>query len=83
MEHPFAYIGKILFYDKEAVLKLGFIGGVSMMPGLEMTVKIVGLIITFIVAVHTMYCNAKRLEMEKKRLENELKNKQDGKRKSE
>ena len=82
MEHPFAYIGKILFYDKEAALKLGFLGSVSMFPGLEMTVKIVGLIITFIVAVHTMYCNAKRLEIEKKKFDNELKNKDNGKRKS-
>lgn len=76
--HSIQHACKIVFYDKEAALKLGFLGGVStMMPGLDMTVKVIGLIITFIVAANTVYCNLKRLEMERKRLEHELKSKTD------
>lgn len=83
--HSAQHLGKILFYDKEAALKTGVLGSISMMPGLDMTVKVIGLVITFIVAANTVYCNLKRLEMERARLQHDLQSKtnKDGEHQSE
>ena len=84
--HSIQHACKIVFYDKEAALKLGFLGGVStMMPGLDMTVKVIGLVITFIVAANTVYCNLKRLEMDRERLKYDIQTKtnKDGEHQSE
>jgi hypothetical protein len=78
MEHPLAIAGKLLFYDKEAAAKLGVIGVMNVLtfPAIDIVIKMFVALVTVIGVLHTMYCNAKRLE-------NELKNKKDGKHKSE
>ena len=81
MEHPLPQFIKIFFYDKEAAVKLvafhaPFITINTVMPAVDIVIKMLVALFTIIGVLHTMYTNQKRLE-------NELKNKQDGKRKSE
>lgn len=81
MEHPLAYIGKIIFYDKEAAVKMlafnaPFITVNTVMPAVDVVIKFIVAVFTILGVLHTIYTNQKRLE-------NELKNKDNGKRKSE
>lgn len=81
MEHPFESFIKVIFYDKEAAVKLlafhaPFITINTVMPAVDIVIKMLVALFTIIGVLHTMYTNQKRLE-------NELKNKEDGKRKSE
>lgn len=71
MEHPLvASIGKIVGYNAP------FVAISTLAPGIDIAIKMVVGLVAVIGTLHTMYTNQKRLE-------NELKNKQDGKRKSE
>lgn len=82
MEHPLAAIAdfgikscKLLFYDPNQAAKIGILASLNFAPGLDLTIRIIGVVITFIVAMHTMYTNHKRLEMDRKRLEHDLNSK--------
>lgn len=81
MEHPFTSFIKVICYDKEAAVKLvafhaPFITINTVMPAVDIVIKMLVALFTIIGVLHTMYTNQKRLE-------NELKNKENGKRKSE
>ncbi len=75
MEHPLALLDtaslvKIVGYN------IPFITINTVAPAVDISIKLVVAVFTVIGIIHTIYCNAKRLE-------NELKNKKDGKHKSE
>lgn len=80
MEHPFTTFVKVFCYDKEAVVRLAavntpFIAINTVMPAVDIVIKMVVALFTIIGVLHTIYTNQKRLE-------NELKNNNNGKRKS-
>ena len=81
MGHPFESFIKVVCYDKEAAVKLvayhaPFITINTVMPAVDIVIKMLVAFFTIIGVLHTMYTNQKRLE-------NEIKNKENGKRKSE
>lgn len=76
MEHPLAIAGKLLFYDSAQAAKVCAILSISAVaPLLDVWLRLLGFLVALIVGIHTMLTNHRRLQLEKKKLENELKNK--------
>lgn len=75
MEHPLAKIGEVLLYDKEAAVKLSAILALNAVtfPAIDIVIKMMVALVTVIGVIHTMYCNSKRLQNELKNKDNERK----------